>query len=120
MLDETEDENTEEETRLMCARVTTYFTLFGIFGCLILATFAREIIVLIAGENAQTYLEGIRVVPLVGLAFFFYGLYIILTAGVYAEGRAGSLPFIVGDGGMCEYRYQYFSFAQNWIYCRCV
>ena len=82
----------------MCARVTTYFTLFGIFGCLILATFAREIIVLIAGDNAQIYLDGIRVVPLVGLAFFFYGLYIILTAGVYAKGRAGSLPFIVGTG----------------------
>ena len=98
VLDETGDENTEEDTRQMCARVTTYFTLFGIFGCLILATFAREIIVLIAGDNAQTYLEGIRVVPLVGLAFFFHGLYIILTAGVYAEGRAGSLPFIVGTG----------------------
>ncbi|MDE2724329.1 MAG: polysaccharide biosynthesis C-terminal domain-containing protein, partial [Gemmatimonadota bacterium] len=28
----------------------------------------------------------------------FHGLYIILTAGVYAEGRAGSLPFIVGTG----------------------
>ncbi len=98
VLDETDDENTEDETRQMCARVTTYFTLFGIFGCLILATFAREIIVLIAGDNAETYLEGIRVVPLVGLAFFFHGLYIILTAGVYAEGRAGSLPFIVGTG----------------------
>ena len=92
------DETEEEETRQMCARVTTYFTLFGIFGCLILATFAREIIVLIAGDNAETYLEGIRVVPIVGLAFFFHGLYIILTAGVYAEGRAGSLPFIVGTG----------------------
>ncbi len=92
------DETEEDETRQMCARVTTYFTLFGIFGCLILATFAREIIVLIAGDNAQIYLDGIRVVPLVGLAFFFYGLYIILTAGVYAKGRAGSLPFIVGTG----------------------
>ena len=92
------DETEEEDTRRMCARVTTYFTLFGIFGCLILATFAREIIVLIAGDNAPTYLEGIRVVPIVGLAFFFHGLYIILTGGVYAEGRAGSLPFIVGTG----------------------
>ena len=98
VLDEAEGEDTEDDTRLMCARVTTYFTLFGIFGCLILATFAREIIVLIAGDNAQTYLEGLWVVPLVGLAFFFHGLYIILTAGVYAKGRAGSLPFIVGTG----------------------
>ncbi|MDE2724330.1 MAG: oligosaccharide flippase family protein, partial [Gemmatimonadota bacterium] len=65
------DETEEEETRQMCAHVTTYFTLFGILGCLILATFAHEIIVLIAGDNAPTYLEGIRVVPIVGLAFFF-------------------------------------------------
>ena len=80
-----------------CARIsTTYFALFGIFACLILGAFAREIIVLIAGNNAQTYLKGVQVVPLVGWPFYFYGVYIILTAGVYAKGRAGSLPFIVG------------------------
>ncbi len=97
VLDETRAE-TRNETRRMCARITTYFALFGILGCLILATFAREIIVLIAGGNAQIYLKGAQVVPLVGLAFFFLGLYIILTAGVFAEGRAGFLPVIVGTG----------------------
>ena len=95
--DETGDKS-HDETQRMCAHITTYFALFGIFACLILGAFAREIIVLIAGNNAQTYLKGVQVVPLVGLAFFFYGVYIILTAGVYAKGRAGSLPFIVGTG----------------------
>ena len=89
-------DETAEETPRMCAYITTYFALFGVFACLILGAFAREIVVLVAGGNAETYLEGVLVVPLVGLAFFFYGIYIILTAGVYAKGRAGALPFIVG------------------------
>lgn len=95
VLDETEGK-TPDETPRMCAHITTYFALFGVFACLILGAFAREIVILIAGGNAQTYLKGVQVVPLVGLAFFFFGLYIILTAGVYAKGRAGALPFIVG------------------------
>ena len=92
-----EDESAEETPR-MCAQITTYFALFGVFACLILGAFAREIVVLVAGGNAETYLKGVQVVPLIGLAFFFYGLYVILTAGVYAKGRAGALPVIVGAG----------------------
>lgn len=92
-----EDESAEETPR-MCAQITTYFALFGVFACLILGAFAREIVVLVAGGNAETYLKGVQVVPLIGLAFFCYGLYVILTAGVYAKGRAGALPVIVGAG----------------------
>lgn len=94
------NETNEEETRQMCARITTYFFLIGVFGCLILATFAHEIIVAVAGNNAEIYLKGIKIVPIVALAFLLYGLYVILTAGIYAKKRAGSLPFIVGTGAV--------------------
>ncbi|MDP6038725.1 MAG: polysaccharide biosynthesis C-terminal domain-containing protein, partial [Candidatus Latescibacteria bacterium] len=94
------NETNEAETRRMCARITTYFTLIGVLGCLILATFAHEIVVLVAGDNAETYLKGIKIVPIIALSFFLYGLYVILTAGIYAKGRAGSLPFIVGTGAV--------------------
>lgn len=90
--------NNTDETRHLCARITTYFAVIGAFACLVLATYARELIGLIAGANAPAYLPGANVAILAALAFFFYGFYVLLTAGVYAEGRAGSLPAIVGAG----------------------
>jgi O-antigen/teichoic acid export membrane protein len=86
------------QTSQLCARITTYYVVIGLFLCLLLATFAHECIVLIAGQNAQDYLAGKQVVPLVALAFFCYGLYVILTAGVYIHGRTHALPAIVGAG----------------------
>ena len=88
------------QTSQMCARITTYYVVVGLFLSLVLATFSHEFIVLVAGRNAQYYLPGKDVVPLVGLAFFSYGLYVILTAGVYIHGRANALPAIVGAGAL--------------------
>ena len=88
------------QTSQMCAQITTYYVVIGLFLCLLLSTFAHEGIVLIAGQNAPNYLMGKQVVPLVALAFFFYGLYVILTAGVYIHGRANALPAIVGAGAL--------------------
>lgn len=89
-----------EQTSQMCAKITTYYMVLGSFLCLILAAYAHEFIQLIAGENASSYLPGKNVVPIVGLAFFVYGLYVILTAGVYIHGRAKALPAIVGVGAL--------------------
>lgn len=94
------ESDNHEETSHLCARITTYYTAFGLLLCLLLATFSHEFIVLIAGDNAQNYLLGKDVVPIVALAFFFYGLYVILTAGVYIHGKANALPLIVGAGAL--------------------
>ncbi|MBT3603900.1 MAG: flippase [Candidatus Latescibacteria bacterium] len=94
------DSDDHVQTSQMCARITTYYAVIGSFLCLILATFSHECIVLIAGSNAQDYLVGKQVIPLVALAFFFYGLYVIITAGVYIHGKANALPAIVGAGAI--------------------
>ena len=87
-----------EEARSVCARVTTYFAVGTTFLFLILATYSREWILLIAGDNANHYLSGQAVVPLITLAYLLYGLYIILTAGVYTKKKTQMLPAIVGTG----------------------
>jgi len=89
-----------DQTNQMSARITTYYTAIGLFLCLLLTAFAHECIILIAGQNAPDYLRGKSVVPIVALAFFCYGLYVILTAGVYIHGRANALPVIVGAGAI--------------------
>ena len=89
-----------EESRAVVARVTTYFLLGAVFFFLCISAFARELILLVAGPQAAQYLPGANLVPPVTLAFVASGIYIILTAGVFAEGRARMLPGIVGAGAL--------------------
>ena len=88
------------EARAVCARVTTYFSMAAVLLFLCIAAFSRELILLVSGHNAPVYLPGQAVVPLIALAYLFYGLYVILTAGIYAEARTRMLPAIVGAGAV--------------------
>ena len=89
-----------EEARALCARVTTYFLAAMSLLLLFTIAFSRELITLVGGEKASEYLPGHGVIPLVTLGHTLYGIYVILTAGVYAEGRARMLPGIVVAGAI--------------------
>jgi O-antigen/teichoic acid export membrane protein len=84
-------------------RVTTYFVMCGAFLFLLVSTFGREFILLIAGAEAHHYLPARPIIPLITLAFLFSGIYIILTAGVYVEGRSRALPLVVGSGAAINF-----------------
>ena len=86
------------EARTVVARTTTYFSAGATLLLLALSTFARDLILLGCGSKASEYLPAQGVIPIVTLAFLFSGIYIILTAGVYAEGRSRMLPLVVGLG----------------------
>ncbi len=86
------------EARSVVARMTTYFAAGATLFLLALSTFARDLILLACGSKAADYLPAQGVIPIVTLAFLFSGIYIILTAGVYAEGRSRMLPVVVGVG----------------------
>ena len=88
------------EARTVVARMTTYFAAVATLLLLVLSTFARDLILLGCGSNAAEYLPAQGVIPIVTLAFLLSGLYIILTAGVYAEGRSRMLPLVVGVGAV--------------------
>ncbi len=86
------------EARNVVARMTTYFAAGATLLLLVLSAFARDLILLGCGDRAADYLPAQGVIPIVTLAFLLSGIYIILTAGVYAEGRSRMLPFIVALG----------------------
>lgn len=89
-----------EEAQAVCARVTTYFLAATSLVLLFTIGFSRELITLVGGEKAPDYLAGHAVIPVVTLGHILYGIYVILTAGVYAEGRARMLPGIVIAGAI--------------------
>ena len=80
--------------------MTTYYAAIGGFLVLGLAAFPRELILLVAWDKAPAYLPGQNVIALVALAYLCNGFYVILTAGVYVEGRSRILPAIVGAGAV--------------------
>ena len=87
-----------EDTRALCARVTTYVALGGVGFFLLTAAVSGELIRLVSGANADTYFRGHSVVPVVTFAYVLYGLYIALTAGIYVEARTRVLPPIIAVG----------------------
>ncbi len=89
-----------DQARQMCARITTYFVGAASFLILIVIAFNRELVILVAGANADTYLPGAKIVPIVAFSHFLHGFYVILTAGVFAEGRSRVLPFVVISGAL--------------------
>ena len=84
----------------VCARVTTYFVGAASFVVLFVVAFSRELVTLVAGANAATYLPGAAIVPIVTFSHFLHGFYVILTAGVFAEGRSRVLPLVVVTGAV--------------------
>jgi len=86
------------ESQAVCARVCTYFTASTMFFLLCVSLFSRELILLVAGSHAAEYLPGRRVVPLIVLAYSLYGVYVVLTAGVYILRQTKMLPVIVALG----------------------
>ncbi len=87
-----------EQARHVCARVTTYFVASAGLLILVMVAFNRELVTLVAGENAAIYLPGARIIPIVTLGHCLHGFYVILTAGVFAEGRSRMLPLVVITG----------------------
>lgn len=86
------------EAQAMCARITTYFSMIAVFIFLCISSFSKELILIISGNQAPIYISAQPIIPLITLAYLFYGLYIILTAGIYAKNRTKMLPAIVGSG----------------------
>ncbi|HAA76663.1 TPA: hypothetical protein DCE37_16250 [Candidatus Latescibacteria bacterium] len=89
-----------EQALHVCARVTTYYVGAASFAILMFIAFNRELVSLIAGANADTYLPGAHIVPIVTMSHFLHGFYVILTAGVFAEGRSRVLPLVVVAGAI--------------------
>ncbi len=74
------------------ARTLTYFFFIGIFSFLFLSFFAPEIIRIIAPEN---YAKGALIVPLVALAYVFYGMHFVIAPGIHLRGKTKYYPLLI-------------------------
>jgi len=92
------DINDRREAGPLAARVMTYFVAASGLLFLVTVAFRRDLIKLICGGNAADYLPAEGIVAPVTFAYLLFGAYVLLTAGVFAEGRSRMLPAIVGGG----------------------
>ncbi len=74
------------------ARVFTYFCLLGAFGVLGLSLFAPEVISILAPSS---YAAAARIVPLVSLAYVFYGMHFVLAPGIHLRGKTHYYPWLI-------------------------
>ncbi len=82
----------------LCARVMTYVLALSGVVFLVSVAFRRDLIQLICGANAGDYLAAEGIVAPITFAYLLYGAYVVLTAGVFAEGKSRTLPLVVGAG----------------------
>lgn len=90
-----EDENAKE----LFSKVLTYFTLAGTVILVCLSLFIDKIVTIeILGKSiiGKAYWSGLPIVPVVLMAYLFYGMYIIFSAGLYIKEKSGWVPFVSG------------------------
>ncbi|MBN2091301.1 oligosaccharide flippase family protein [candidate division KSB1 bacterium] len=87
----------EKEAKQICSKTLTYYFALGLFLCLGLAVMARELILL---TTAHQYLEAYRVISLVALSYFFFGIYYIVDVGILIEGKTGVYAIVAWMGSM--------------------
>jgi len=78
--------------RQIYARSLTYFFLAGIAAALFLSLFASEIVRLLAPSN---YAAAAAIVPLVSLAYVFYGLHFVIAPGIHLAGKTKYYPLVI-------------------------
>lgn len=89
----------EEDAKKSFARILTYFTLVSSFIFLFFSFFMEFIVKVpfIGGKLINPkYWQGLHIIPIVLLAYFFNGLYTNFTAGFIIEKKTKLLPFSVG------------------------
>lgn len=81
-----------KDHRQIYARILTYFFLLGIFSSLALSLFAPELVKILAPSS---YEAAAGIVPLVSLAYVFYGLHFILVTGLHLAGKTKYYPLLI-------------------------
>jgi len=93
----------QDDAPKIFARVLTYFLAVTGFVFLTISYFINEIIhfhllgISLFGEG---YTSGIRIVPIIMLAYIGYGIYVNFIVGVYLKKKTSILPFVTGIGAL--------------------
>ncbi len=91
----------EAHAKQVFAKVLTYFMTACVGVYLFISFFVQDLVHLRFGSVyliGPEYWSGLSVVPIVMLAYIFYGAYLNFLIGVHLEKKTGYLPFITGLG----------------------
>ena len=88
-----------ENAKELYARIMTYFLLFIAYLYLFVGLFVDDIVRGLHFFGPQ-YWDGVKIVPVVMLAYVFYGLYVNLIVGIYIKKKSVYLPYITGAGAL--------------------
>ncbi len=94
----------EKNAREIFAKIMTLFvlaaSLLWIFISLFIENLARFEILPGRSLIEKHFLPGLVVVPIILLAYLFYGIYVNLQAGLYIEEKTKYFPYITGAGAL--------------------
>ncbi len=93
----------EKNAKEIFAKVFTIFTLVSGIIWLFLSVFIEDVAGLkVFGRSiiGADYLSGVYIVPVILLGYFFYGMYINFTAGIYIKEKTAWFPAVTGAGAL--------------------
>ena len=100
----------EENAKEIFSKVLTYFTVVGSVLLITLSLFISELVKInFAGFYllGEKYWSGISIVPIILLGYFFNGLYVVFSAGIYIEEKSIFAPIVTGLGALVNVAVNY-------------
>jgi O-antigen/teichoic acid export membrane protein len=91
----------QENARETFARILTLFLIVGSFVFLLVSLLAPPVLTMDFNGKAiitPEYAEGLRIVPLILLAYLFQGVYVNLVVGMYLKKKTYLAPLFTGTG----------------------
>lgn len=90
----------QEESKLIYARVMTYFILFASFVVLGGSLLVEYVVQIPIGAEktllGKAYWNGLQIIPLILFSYMLYGIYVNLTIGVYIKNKSHLMIIFTG------------------------
>lgn len=95
----------QENAKQIYARVLTYYVLGAALLVLGISYFINDILTFhFFGKfyilNNKSYWDGIAIIPIILLSYFFYGMYVIMTPGFYIKKESKYMIIFTGSGAL--------------------
>jgi O-antigen/teichoic acid export membrane protein len=102
----------QDEVRLLCRRVLTYFTLAMCWASLFLAIFSAEIVRAMAEEH---FFESHRAMPIVAFAYVFWAIFQIVHTAFFLREKTGQISLLVAGAALLNCALN-FALVPSWGY----
>jgi O-antigen/teichoic acid export membrane protein len=93
----------EKNAKELFSKILTLFSIVGGITVIFFTLFTDNIVEFkFFGRSliAAAYWGGLKIVPIVLLAYLFYGLYVVFSAGIYIKEKSIYVPLVTGIGAI--------------------